>query len=78
MNKATPQSYVNAFNAGHPGVTTSIKQVGLVEPFNGFVDDAEHHMVMGKSRDGMGGAFLAPARNESRATGQLASLMRRI
>jgi hypothetical protein len=81
MNKAAPQSFVSAFNAGHPGATTSINQDGLVESFNRFVDDAnlhEHHMVMGKTRDGMGGAFIAPVRNESRATGLLASLMRRI
>lgn len=78
MNKATPQSFVSAFNAGHPGATTSTNQDGLVESFNRFVGDAEHHMVMGKTRDGMGGTFLAPVRNKSRATGLLASLMRRI
>lgn len=78
MNKAAPQSFVSAFNAGHPGVTTSINQDGLVESFNRFVGDAEHHMVMGKTRDGMGGAFLAPVRKESIATGLLAGLMRRI
>jgi hypothetical protein len=81
MNKAAPQSFVSAFNAGHPGAITSINQDGLVESFNRFVGDAtlcDYHMVMGKTRDGMGGPFLAPVRNESRATGLLASLMRRI
>lgn len=81
MNKAAPQSFVSAFNAGHPGSTTSINQHGLVESFNRFVGDAslrKNHLVMGKTRDGMSGGFLAPVRNKSRATGLLASLMHRI
>lgn len=81
MNKAAPQTFVSAFNAGHPGATTSINQAGLAESFSRLHSDAnlhEHHMVMGKTRDGIGGTFLAPIRAESRATGLLASLMRRI
>lgn len=87
MNKADPQSFVSAFNAGHPGVTTSINQAGLPEAFERFMresrkikaDEITHQVVIGKSRDGM--SFPKDALRgdaSSRASGLLAGLLRRI
>jgi hypothetical protein len=81
MNIADPLTFVNTSISGHPGVTTGINQLGLVESFariHGESNLLEHRMLMGKTSDGMGGHIIAPGRNQSRATGLLASLMCRI
>lgn len=84
MSKAAaPAQFISAFNGGHPGVTTSIAQAGLAEFFDRIQDDPslrEHRMIFGSTRDGMGTVIrdLATQPVESRATGLLAGLLRRI
>lgn len=70
MSKAASQTFVSTFDTGHPGVTTSINDANL----------HEHHLVMGKTLDGMGGLYgdLASRTKQSNATGLLANLLRRI
>lgn len=82
MNKAADlKTCVSAFNAGHPGVTTSIAQAGFAELLarvEGNANLQEHRSGMGAGRDGMGGCFRSSVRPEAHAGGLLANLLRRI
>lgn len=84
MSKAADtQDFIKACNAGHPGSIYSANQADVPEAIARLADDAdlhEHCLVMGKTRDGMRGLLdtAAERRDESRATGLLAGLLRRI
>jgi hypothetical protein len=87
-NKSEPELFIATTAAGHPGAIYSSNQAGVPEAFaritreggNANAGQAGHRIIMGKTRDGMSGFRdgLPNRIRTTRATGLLASLLRRI
>jgi len=80
--------YLARLRTGHPGSIYGTNQAGLPEAFERVLRESRkfnavnttHQVILGKSRDGMNGFGMCMSKSSgaSRATGLLASLLRRI